>query len=1008
MKPGIPWSVKGIEPEVREAAKSAARRAGLTVGEWLNSVILDQNEQIDSLGAAITGHLARPSTPPAAAAPAPRPARPEPPREEASRQEDSALRLQDIARQLSALAQKERDSAPFEPPVPAPARIEEEEAFARLLERIDDNERQTVEALSAVNERLSVLAQQLAGLPRAPRYERPEDVPGYAMLEAAIRNVVEHIAGSERRSRDALSDIQNRLSALAEQATRRAEHDEPRAAALVADLDRRVADVASRLQRTERLVQAGIPEDVRRELSDLGHRMEDVRSESAATLRESEARILARLKDVEVQQGQSATLSDVGQMRGEIGSLSRLIEEVGDAAASERDIQALRVALEQLSARVAQGPDLRPLAEMDRRLTEMGRRLEGVSEIEHRVASLDERLEEVLHLQSGHPVAMGVMEQNLASFGERVGRTEQQLRHIETMEHAIRQLFDSLEQSRDENNRAAEEAASRAAEEAAGRAVARAMSLSVPQSGPSPELKALEQGLQAVRDSAAAADRRNQQTLGAVQETLAQIVAKIAQLESSPPAAALQTAPEAAAPAQGTAAGAVLPERPEPDADEEALQAEPATAQPSLAAGDDFIAAARRAAQAAASRPSALRAEYGPLAQQPEKKQGFSFLKRSRKADAVSAAAPAPGQSQRKRLLLAGIVLLTAVSAFAFTMLVKSVPGTAPAVIDQPAAAKKSSLVPDEGSAPKAVPAPAPAANALPVPDVGTEALRKAAADGNPSAQYVVASRYLNGVGVPQDLDKAVFWSQQAAAKGYAPAQYLLGTLYERGLGAPKDAAKALEWYGKAAALGNVSSMHNAAVLLSSEQAGKADYDRAFTLFTSAARHGLRDSQFNLAVFHERGLGTTADPAEAYFWYRLAAQQGDSQAAERATALTKTLAPDTLSKLTKRLAGFVPAPANDGANVVAVLDPAWQDPQGAVLASGAAVPVTAVAPAAASSDIEEVQRLLSRAGFSVGTPDGKMNSRTSSAIRLFQLQAGMKVTGEVTPELLAALRAKGG
>ena len=828
------------------------------------------------------------------------------------------------------------------------------------------------------------------------------------MLEAAIRNVVEHIAGSERRSRDALSDIQNRLSALAEQATRRAEHDEPRAAALVADLDRRVADVASRLQRTERLVQAGIPEDVRRELSDLGHRMEDVRSESAATLRESEARILARLKDVEVQQGQSATLSDVGQMRGEIGSLSRLIEEVGDAAASERDIQALRVALEQLSARVAQGPDLRPLAEMDRRLTEMGRRLEGVSEIEHRVASLDERLEEVLHLQSGHPVAMGVMEQNLASFGERVGRTEQQLRHIETMEHAIRQLFDSLEQSRDENNRAAEEAASRAAEEAAGRAVARAMSLSVPQSGPSPELKALEQGLQAVRDSAAAADRRNQQTLGAVQETLAQIVAKIAQLESSPPAAALQTAPEAAAPAQGTAAGAVLPEQPEPEADEEAMQAEPATAQPSLAAGDDFIAAARRAAQAAASRPSALRAEYGPLAQQPEKKQGFSFLKRSRKADAVSAAAPAPGQSQRKRLLLAGIVLLTAVSAFAFTMLVKSVPGTAPAVIDQPAAAKKSSLVPDEGSAPKAVPAPAPAANALPVPDVGTEALRKAAADGNPSAQYVVASRYLNGVGVPQDLDKAVFWSQQAAAKGYAPAQYLLGTLYERGLGAPKDAAKALEWYGKAAALGNVSSMHNAAVLLSSEQAGKADYDRAFTLFTSAARHGLRDSQFNLAVFHERGLGTTADPAEAYFWYRLAAQQGDSQAAERATALTKTLAPDTLSKLTKRLAGFVPAPANDGANVVAVLDPAWQDPQGAVLASGAAVPVTAVAPAAASSDIEEVQRLLSRAGFSVGTPDGKMNSRTSSAIRLFQLQAGMKVTGEVTPELLAALRAKGG
>lgn len=1006
MKPGIPWSVKGIEPEVREAAKSAARRAGLTVGEWLNSVILDQNEQIDSLGAAIAGHLARPSPQPAAPAQRPAPAASQP--EEPARQDDSALRLQDIARQLAELAQKERESAPFEPPKPAPVRREEEEAFSRLLERIDDNERQTVEALTAVNERLSALAQQLAGIPRAPRFERPEDVPGYAILESAIRNVVEHIAGSERRSRDALSDIQNRLSALAEQAARRAEHDEPRAAALVADLDKRLADLSSRLHRTERLVQSGIPEDVRRELGDLGLRVEDVKAASAATLRDSEARILARLKDIEVQQGQSATLSDVGQMRGELGSLSRLIEEVGDAAASERDIQALRVALDQLSARVAQGPDLRPLADMDRRLTELGRKLDHVNDVEHRIASLDERLEEVLNLQAGHPVALGVMEQNLASVGERLGRTEQQLRHIETMERAIRQLFDSLEQSRDENNRAAEEAASRAAEEAAGRAVARAMSLSVPQSGPSPELKALEQGLQAVRESAAAADRRNQQTLGAVQETLAEIVAKIAQLESNPPAAAAEAAAEADALAEG-APGLLETVRPMPDEPApapEAPQAEAAAPQPSLAAGDDFIAAARRAAQAAASRPSALRAEYGTLAQ-PAEKEGSSFLKRFLKAEAPSAAA-APGQNQRKRLLLFGIVLLTAVSAFAFNMLVKSAPGTAPAVLSQPATPGKSSLVPD-GAAPASVPVPASAATALPVPEVGTEALRRAAADGNPSAQYVVASRYLNGVGVAQDLDKAVFWCQQAAAKGYAPAQYLLGTLYERGLGAPKDAAKALEWYGKAAALGNVSSMHNAAVLLSSEQAGKPDYDRAFALFTSAAKHGLRDSQFNLAVFHERGLGTTADPAEAYFWYRLAAQQGDSQAAERATALTKTLAPDTLSKLTKRLAGFVPAPGADAANVVAVLDPAWQDPQGAVLASGAAVPLTSAAPAAtAANDIEEAQRLLARLGFSVGTPDGKMNTRTSSAIRLFQLQAGMKVTGEITPELLAAMRAKAG
>jgi localization factor PodJL len=42
MKFGVPWSVKGIRPEARETAKEAARRSGLPLGEWLNSVILQQ------------------------------------------------------------------------------------------------------------------------------------------------------------------------------------------------------------------------------------------------------------------------------------------------------------------------------------------------------------------------------------------------------------------------------------------------------------------------------------------------------------------------------------------------------------------------------------------------------------------------------------------------------------------------------------------------------------------------------------------------------------------------------------------------------------------------------------------------------------------------------------------------------------------------------------------------------------------------------------------------------
>jgi localization factor PodJL len=41
MTSGVLWNVKGIRPEVRQTAISAARRSGVSVGQWLNSVIAD-------------------------------------------------------------------------------------------------------------------------------------------------------------------------------------------------------------------------------------------------------------------------------------------------------------------------------------------------------------------------------------------------------------------------------------------------------------------------------------------------------------------------------------------------------------------------------------------------------------------------------------------------------------------------------------------------------------------------------------------------------------------------------------------------------------------------------------------------------------------------------------------------------------------------------------------------------------------------------------------------------
>lgn len=42
MATSLPWSVKGVDPRTRDAAKAAARRAGMTLGEWLDSKIREE------------------------------------------------------------------------------------------------------------------------------------------------------------------------------------------------------------------------------------------------------------------------------------------------------------------------------------------------------------------------------------------------------------------------------------------------------------------------------------------------------------------------------------------------------------------------------------------------------------------------------------------------------------------------------------------------------------------------------------------------------------------------------------------------------------------------------------------------------------------------------------------------------------------------------------------------------------------------------------------------------
>lgn len=67
------------------------------------------------------------------------------------------------------------------------------------------------------------------------------------------------------------------------------------------------------------------------------------------------------------------------------------------------------------------------------------------------------------------------------------------------------------------------------------------------------------------------------------------------------------------------------------------------------------------------------------------------------------------------------------------------------------------------------------------------EEIRKAAEEGDASAQYELGSKYDWGRGVPKDHEEAVKWYRLAAEQGARGAQSMLGSMYYEGRGVPDD-----------------------------------------------------------------------------------------------------------------------------------------------------------------------------------------------------------------------------
>lgn len=188
----------------------------------------------------------------------------------------------------------------------------------------------------------------------------------------------------------------------------------------------------------------------------------------------------------------------------------------------------------------------------------------------------------------------------------------------------------------------------------------------------------------------------------------------------------------------------------------------------------------------------------------------------------------------------------------------------------------------------------------------------------DPETLYLDAMSALNAAEDETAAIGAISKLQDAAALGFPPAQLQLGELYKTGQGVEQDLGQARVWFRRAANGGNVLAMHRIGVMTARGDGGPADTQAAIAWFEQAANFGLVDSQYNLgAIYHpsENG-GAVQDAESAYYWYSLAARNGDEAAEPLAAGVAAGLSDAERAAVDERVSRWSAQEADPVANAV--------------------------------------------------------------------------------------------
>jgi localization factor PodJL len=341
----------------------------------------------------------------------------------------------------------------------------------------------------------------------------------------------------------------------------------------------------------------------------------------------------------------------------------------------------------------------------------------------------------------------------------------------------------------------------------------------------------------------------------------------------------------------------------------------------------------------------------------------------------------------------------------------------APAAVAEPQASKPEAQAAQTAAAPaEATPAAAAAPAAEAKPEV------QAAATATPPVTAAA-----DALTVPTGIEPQAL--VDAANGGDALAIYEVGNRIFDGRGVAANPASSVAWYTKAASLGFAPAEYRLGSLYEKGVGVGIDPAKAVEHYSTAAKVGNISAMHNLAVLYATGTLGAPDFTSAAKWFTEAANHGvrDSQfnlaiLFAKGSGVTQDLVQSYKWFAVAAKDGDVDAAqkrdevgkvlsADQLTKAKAEVD-GWKPAATDDKANATILPDAWAGKAQKTNSVDMkkaityIQAMLNKNGFDVGRPDGVMGAKTVAAIKQFQSSVGQQPTGDINDALVKELIAR--